>query len=101
MATNTKVAAHKKVLFIAEGVTLAHVGRSIRLASILHRDGIDVELACDGRYARFLTGLDFPVRSVPSIPSDSFLDALAHGRPVFSAETLRAYVDDDLALLEA
>ncbi|HEY2986145.1 MAG TPA: glycosyltransferase [Candidatus Binatia bacterium] len=90
--------APKKALFIAEGVTLAHVGRSIRLASILQRDGIDVELACDRRYAKFLTGLDFPVRSIRSIPSDTFLDALARGRPVFSTETLRSYVSDDLAL---
>ena len=93
--------ARKKALFVAEGVTLAHVGRSIRLASILQRDGMVVELACDPRYARFLTGLDFPVRSLRSIPSDTFLDALARGRPVFSTETLRAYVSEDLSLLEA
>jgi UDP:flavonoid glycosyltransferase YjiC (YdhE family) len=93
------LSARRKALFVAEGVTLAHVGRSIRLASILQRDGIDVELACDPRYARFLTGLDFPVRSIRSIPSDTFLDALARGRPVFSTETLRAYVSDDLSLL--
>lgn len=93
--------ARKKALFIAEGVTLAHVGRSIQLASILQREGTDVELACDGRYARFLTGLDFPVRTIRSITSDAFLDALAHGRPVFSTETLRSYVSEDLSLLEA
>ena len=94
------MSARRKALFVAEGVTLAHVGRSIRLASILQRDGgIDVELACDPRYARFLTGLDFPVRSIRSIPSDTFLDALARGRPVFSTETLRAYVGEDLSLL--
>src|SRR6266540_3189826 len=99
MATNTHVTPQKKALFIAEGVTLAHVGRSIRLGSILQREGIDVELACDPRYARFFTGLDFPVRSIRSIPSDTFLDALARGRPVFSTETVRAYVSDDLSLL--
>jgi UDP:flavonoid glycosyltransferase YjiC (YdhE family) len=101
MATNTQVIAQKKALFIAEAVTLAHVGRSIRLASILQRDGMVVELACDGRYARFIAGLDFPVRPIRSIPSDTFLDALARGRPVFSTETLRAYASDDLALLSA
>ena len=95
------MSARKKALFVAEGVTLAHVGRPIRLASILQRDGMVVELACDPRYARFLTGLDFPVRSLRSIPSDTFLDALAWGRPVFSTETLRAYVSEDLSLLEA
>ena len=88
-----------KVLFIAEAVTLAHVGRSIRLASILHRNGIDVELACDSRYRAFLTGLDFPIRAIQSIPTDTFLDALARGRPVFSLATLTAYVAEDLSIL--
>jgi UDP:flavonoid glycosyltransferase YjiC (YdhE family) len=88
-----------KVLFIAEAVTLAHVGRSIRLASILHANGIDVELACDSRYRAFLTGLDFPVRSIQSVPTDTFLDALARGRPVFSLATLTAYVAEDLLIL--
>jgi UDP:flavonoid glycosyltransferase YjiC (YdhE family) len=96
----SKLGAQTKVLVIAEAVTLAHVGRSIRLASILHREGIDVELACDPRYDRFLSNLDFPVRSIRSIPTDVFLDALAHGRPVFSVETLRGYVSGDLALFE-
>jgi UDP:flavonoid glycosyltransferase YjiC (YdhE family) len=95
------VGAQTKVLVVAEAVTLAHVGRSIQLASILHREGIDVELACDFRYRRFLSGLDFPVRPIRSIPTDTFLDALARGRPVYSAETLRAYVAEDLALFEA
>jgi UDP:flavonoid glycosyltransferase YjiC (YdhE family) len=95
------LSARKKALFVAEGVTLAHVGRSIRLASILHGEGIDVELACDTRYARFLTNLDFPIRSIGSISTDTFLDALAHGGPVFSTQTLRAYVAEDLSLLEA
>lgn len=92
--------AQTKALVIAEAVTLAHVGRSIRLASILHREGIDVELACDLRYGRFLSDLDFPVRSIRSIPTATFLAALARGNPVFSAETLTAYVSEDLALFE-
>jgi UDP:flavonoid glycosyltransferase YjiC (YdhE family) len=92
--------AQTKALVIAEAVTLAHVGRSIRLASILHQDGIEVELACDPRYGRFLSGLDFPVLSIRSIPSATFLAALARGSPVYSAETLTAYVSEDLALFK-
>jgi UDP:flavonoid glycosyltransferase YjiC (YdhE family) len=88
-----------RVLFIAEAVTLAHVGRSIRLASILHRNGIDVELACDKRYAEFLASLDFPVRSIQSVPTEMFLERLARGRPVFSATTLAAYVAEDFSTL--
>jgi UDP:flavonoid glycosyltransferase YjiC (YdhE family) len=92
--------AQTKALVIAEAVTLAHVGRSIRLASILHREGIDVELACDSRYGRFLPDLDFPVLSIRSISTASFLAALARGSPVYSAETLTAYVSEDLALFK-
>jgi UDP:flavonoid glycosyltransferase YjiC (YdhE family) len=88
-----------KVLFIAEAVTLAHVGRSIRLASILHQRGIDVELACDRRYDAFLKGLDFPVRPIQSIPTSTFLEALARGRPVFSIATLTDYVAEDLSII--
>jgi UDP:flavonoid glycosyltransferase YjiC (YdhE family) len=93
--------ARKKALFVAEGVTLAHVGRAIRLALFLRSDEIDVELACDSRFGRFLAHLDFPVHTVRSIASETFLDALARGRPVFSQPTLAAYVRDDLALIEA
>jgi hypothetical protein len=50
--------------------------------------------------AGFLSNLEFPVRPIQSIPTDAFLDALAHGRPVFPAETLTAYISGDLALFE-
>ena len=94
------MSTRKKVLFVAEAVTLAHVGRSVQLASILSHEGIDVELACDPRYARFHGDVDFPVHPIRSIASKVFLDALARGRPVFSTDTLEAYVAEDLALLE-
>ena len=90
-----------RVLFIAEGVTLAHVGRALRLASLLQQQSFEVELACDARYGRFLTHLDFPIRTIRSIASETFLDALARGGPVFSQPTLAAYVGDDLGLIEA
>lgn len=92
--------AHR-VLVVAEGVTLAHVGRSLRLATILHEHGDDVVLACDPRYQRFLAGLPFEVRPIASISSADFLDALARGRPVYSSATLMRYVADDIALLES
>jgi UDP:flavonoid glycosyltransferase YjiC (YdhE family) len=89
-----------RVLFIAEGVTLAHIGRALRLASLLRQQGFEVELACDARYGRFLAHLDFPIQTVRSTTSETFLDALARGRPVFSQSTLAAYVRDDLRLIE-
>ena len=40
----------KKVLFIAEAVTLAHVGRMLTLASGLNPDQFEVLVAADPRY---------------------------------------------------
>jgi UDP:flavonoid glycosyltransferase YjiC (YdhE family) len=89
-----------KVLFIAEAVTLAHVGRALRLATWLHEDGAEVILACDPRERRFLAGAPFPVRAIRSIASAAFLEALARGRAVYDEATLADYARDDLALLQ-
>lgn len=93
------MSVHRKLLFVAEAVTLAHVGRSLRLAAMLQGQGHDVVLACDSRYGQFLRNLPFEVRPIRSISSESFLDALASGRPVYSTTTLEGYVADDLAVL--
>jgi UDP:flavonoid glycosyltransferase YjiC (YdhE family) len=89
----------RKALFIAEGVTLAHVGRAITLAEALHARGFDVVLACDPRYARFTDALPFAVRPLASVAPEAFAAALRHGRPVYSSDTLARYAADDLALL--
>ena len=88
-----------KILFIAEGVTLAHVGRALRLASLLHAQDFDVELACDPRYRRFLADAPFPVRPIASLSPEVFLEALRRGQPVFTEPVLRAEVRDDLEQL--
>ena len=93
------VSARRKALFIAEGVTLAHVGRAITLAEGLHARGFDVVLACDPRYARFTSGLPFQVRPLGSIAPEAFAAALRYGRPVYSSDTLARYTAADLALL--
>lgn len=91
----------RRVLFIAEAVTLAHVARPIVLARALASEGYEVRVACDERYRRFVTaeGLESP--QVYSIPSERFLRALGRGNPVYDADTLRLYVRNDLALIEA
>ena len=94
-------ATRPKVLFIAEGVTLAHVGRALRLASILQGHDFEVELACDPRYARFVADAPFPVHSIRSLAPEIFMEALRRGRPVFTEEVLSAQVADDFAQLES
>lgn len=90
----------RKILFVAEAVTLAHVGRVIALASMLDRDCYEVHVACADGYDFCFSGTSFTRWPIYSIPSSQFLDALAEGKPVYDRNTLERYVDDDLALLE-
>lgn len=93
------VSQPSRVLVMAEAVTLAHLGRGIAVAGILHRAGFRVVLACDRRHERFLDGLPFAVTGLASIPPAAFLEALAHGRAVLDERTLRHAIEDDVALL--
>ena len=89
-----------RLLFIAEAVTLAHVGRALALARIAHDAGFDVTLACDPRYGGFLRDLPFEAREIASIAPEAFMRALARGSPLYSSDTLERYAGDDLALID-
>lgn len=93
--------ARRKILLFAEGVTLAHVTRLITLGGGLDSSQTEVFFAVDPRYAGFAQAVPWTVLDVYSIDRQRFLAALAAGRPVYDAATLRSYVQDDLRLLEA
>ncbi|MBV7538958.1 glycosyltransferase [Duganella sp. sic0402] len=90
----------KKILFVAEAVTLAHLGRPLALAQTLDRHRYEVHFACATGYDAFLQGSDLSLWSVHSISSAQFLAALAKGQPVYDDATLAQYVLDDLRLLQ-
>jgi UDP:flavonoid glycosyltransferase YjiC (YdhE family) len=89
----------KKILFVAEAVTLAHVGRPLALAATLDRRRYDVHIACAPGYEMFFKGSDVRSWHIGSISSARFLAALAAGNPVYDTRTLLHYVQDDLRLL--
>ena len=93
--------SRKKILLVAHDVTLAHVGRPLRLGGLLHADGHDVVLATSADSNRFLTG--FPGTTLTLVPTGKaqFIKNLAKGRPVFDLPTLRHYAEEDEALLKA
>ena len=91
----------KKILFVAEAVTLAHVGRPLALAQTLDRQRYDVHVACAPGYEMFFKGSHVSSWNISSISSARFLAALAAGKPVYDAATLKQYVLDDLRLLQA
>jgi UDP:flavonoid glycosyltransferase YjiC (YdhE family) len=90
----------RRVLFVGEAVTLAHVSRPLTLAGFLDPAQYDVHIACDDRFSKLFDALPYTRWPLHSIPSQAFLHALAKGRPVYNAATLRGYVQDDLALIK-
>jgi len=89
----------KKILFVAEAVTLAHVGRPLALADALDREQYEVHFACAERYGFAFEGADLVRWPIHSISNKQFLQALADGKPVYDAATLDGYVEQDLQLL--
>ncbi|MGN9908424.1 glycosyltransferase [Phytohabitans sp. LJ34] len=90
----------RRVLFVAEAVTLAHVTRSLALSRALDPAAYEVCHAWDPRY-NGLTGAPprayLPIRTIPAA---RFARALARGTPLYRGSDLRRYVADDLALIE-
>ncbi|KQZ25996.1 glycosyltransferase [Duganella sp. Root1480D1] len=89
----------KKILFVAEAVTLAHVGRPLALSATLDRQQYEVHFACADRYGFCFEGEDLVRWPMHSISNQKFLQALADGKPVYDAATLAGYVEEDLQLL--
>ena len=90
----------KKILFVAEAVTLAHLARPLALLRTLDRERYLPHFACAPRHHAFLSGSDAEQWVIHSISSQQFLAALAAGKPVYDEATLAAYVEEDLRVLD-
>lgn len=89
----------RRILFFPEAASLAHMGRTIRLAETLDPRQWEVHFACAEGYRRWLSDPAWSIERVESIAPDEFLRRLEKGLPIFSTEELGAYVKADLALL--
>lgn len=93
-------ATRKKILFIAEAATLAHVARPLVLSCGLSPDTWEVEFACSESSSWLLNHTDYRKHTINSISQQQFLAALANGTPLYSPQTLRQYVEEDLRLID-
>ena len=90
----------KRILFVAEAVTLAHVTRPLVLARSLDPARYEVHFACAERFPFVFKDESFRRWPIESIPTGQFLEALASGRQLYDYQTLAAYAQADRALLE-
>ncbi len=88
-----------RILFVAEAVTLAHVARPLALAGRLDRSRFEVSFASAPQFGEPWRGSGLEYRPIRSVDPGQFLAALDAGRPLYDAETLGAYLDEDLAIL--
>ena len=91
----------RRVLIFAEAVSLAHMARPVVLAQVLDPARYEVCLAGDSRYDHLFPAPAFERRPLHSISSQSFLEVLAKGNPIYRTSTLRRYVEEDLELIRA
>ena len=92
-------ARRKRILFVAEAVTLAHVSRPFVLAQSLDPLEFEVHFACASQFDFVFTKASFQRRKINSISPESFLRALATGSRLYSRRTLCRYVEEDLELI--
>ncbi len=98
--TGSPATARRRILFVAEALTLCHVSRPLVLGRALEADPYEVHFACSEEYHPLFQGVAGHLHAIRSVPSRESLARVARGRPVFSTETLRGYVQQDLRLLE-
>lgn len=89
-----------RVLFVAEVATLCHFSRPFVLAGGLDPAVYDIHFACAPEYHHLLEDRPWTRWPLYSLPSGEVLRALATGKRMFELDTLRAYVHDDLRLIE-
>jgi UDP:flavonoid glycosyltransferase YjiC (YdhE family) len=89
----------RRVLFVAEAVSLAHVARPVVLAQML-APTCDVSIASAGAFDLCLRGTGLARIDLDSIAPALFLERLAEGAPLYTQAELARYVEQDVELLQ-
>jgi UDP:flavonoid glycosyltransferase YjiC (YdhE family) len=89
----------KRILFVGEAVSLAHVARPLALARSLNPDQYEIHFACDVRYRSFIDPLHhihyWPVRSIQSA---SAIKAADRGGFVLQKKDIESYISQEMSL---
>lgn len=88
-----------RVLFFAEGATLAHVGRPLVLARSLQTQGYEVVFCRPATYEWITRGESFEVLELRCQAPDEFARRLDQGQPLYDLNTLSSYVEEDRELI--
>ncbi len=90
----------KRVLFFAEGVTLAHVVRPYTLAQSLDKSKYEVAFATSDDYKFVQVDSEITHYSIMSIGSQAFIDRVDMCQSLYSKDEIISYVNDDLKVID-
>lgn len=100
MSQSHSPSSKRRILFVAEAVTLAHVARPLALALTLDPARYEILFACSPRYNDLFNTKHIRLLPIYSISNGKFLQSLAQGRRLYNSATLSAYVTEDLTIIE-
>src|SRR5271165_6455646 len=88
----------KRILFLAEGATMAHFVRPLALAESLDPDRYETHFYCPARFSTYLQNKAFQVGELACMPGEQFLANIARGAPLYPASVLFEYVAQEREL---
>jgi UDP:flavonoid glycosyltransferase YjiC (YdhE family) len=88
----------RRILFLAEGATMAHFVRPLALADSLDTTCYEIYFYAPPRFSRYLRDKPFAVGELATMPGERFLANISRGAPLFPADILRGYVKRDREL---
>jgi len=89
----------KRILFFAEGATMAHFVRPLALADALDASRYDIHFYAPSRYFGYLKNKPFQVGELQTMPAEQFLANTGRGTPLFPIDVIRGYVQQDRELI--
>jgi UDP:flavonoid glycosyltransferase YjiC (YdhE family) len=93
--------ARKRILFLAEGATMAHFVRPLVLSEALDTDRYDIFFYAPSRFSHFLLNKPFTIGELATMPGEQFLANLSRGASLFPPDVVRKYVKHDRDLISS
>ena len=93
--------ARKRVLFLAEGATMAHFVRPLVLADAVDTGRYEVHFYSPSRFSGYLKNRSFLTGELRTMPGEQFLANLDRGAPAFPNDVIRGYVQQDRELIRS
>lgn len=92
----------KKILFLAESVSLAHVGRPLVLANWAHKNNLEVHFACaeEGLIKTNAKLNSFATHPLLTIEGKLFYDRVNQGKFFYTQNELAKYVEEENKLIK-